>query len=40
MVSIGALMVDFDDIRDKLVGLDALPGRVGEEPCPGCREPA
>jgi 2-hydroxy-3-keto-5-methylthiopentenyl-1-phosphate phosphatase len=30
---------DFDDIREALDGLDALPGPVGGEPCPGWRVP-
>jgi 2-hydroxy-3-keto-5-methylthiopentenyl-1-phosphate phosphatase len=31
---------DFDDIRESLGRLDALPGPVGGEPCPGWRGPA
>ncbi|MGH2680760.1 MAG: haloacid dehalogenase-like hydrolase [Actinomycetota bacterium] len=31
---------DFDDVRRELARLDALPARVGGEPCPGWRVPA
>jgi hypothetical protein len=37
---IGAIVADFDDIREALGRLDVLPGPLGGEPCPGWRVPA